>query len=102
MDEDQRKATMQLWQAYNAMETTKQRHIDFLTLLENKKKRFNLDPTAQDSKLLEQLLQDHNEQVKIFSLESERLKSTDPSAHTAMFEYIGRINDILSGARNAH
>ena len=33
------------WQAYNAMETTKQRHFELLELLDNKKKNYNIDPT---------------------------------------------------------
>jgi len=102
MNEEQRQATVQLWQAYNAMETTKQRHIDLLNLLENKKKKFNLDPTPDDNVLLEQLLRDHDEQVNVFSTESQRLKAADPGAHAAMFKYIGQINDILSGVREAH
>lgn len=84
------------------METTKQRHFDLLTLLENKKKKFNLNPTQQDTELLEQLLRDHDEQVKAFTAESNHLKTADPSAHLAMFEYIGQINEVLSGVREAH
>ena len=102
MNDSQRKATLHLWQAYNAMETTKQRHYDLLTLLENKKKKFNLDPTAQDTELLEQLLRDHDEQVKVFTAESTRLKSANPGAHLALFQYIGQINEVLSGVREPH
>jgi len=34
--------------SYNAMETTKRRHFDYLSMLENKKKKFNLSATAEE------------------------------------------------------
>ncbi len=102
MNDSQREAALGLWQAYNAMETTKQRHFDFLTLLENKKKKFNLDPTESDKTLLAQLLRDHDEQVKMFTTESGNLKRSDPAAHVALFVYIGQINEVLDGVRDPH
>jgi len=79
------------WQAYNAMQATKQRHYELLQILENKKKKFNLDPTEKDQALLQNLLSDHDAQVKRFTLASSRLKEVDHSAHQALFVYIGQV-----------
>lgn len=102
MNDHQRKAAFAAWQAYNAMETTKQRHFDLLTVFETKKKKFNINPTAQDSVLLQNLLRDHDEQVKVFTQASTELKHSDGGAHSALFEYIGHINNVLGAAKTAH
>ena len=73
------------WQAYNAMETTKQRHFELLELLDNKKKNYNIDPTDADQRLLECLLADHDQQVKSCLLYTspsprDRQKSRMPSS----------------------
>lgn len=80
------------WQAYNAMETTKRRHFDLLEILDNKKKNYNIDPTALDQQLIANLLKDHDEQVKRFTHASISLKQLDAEAHIALFNYIGGIN----------
>lgn len=90
------------WQAYNAMETTKRRHFDFLEVLDNKKKNYNIDPTRNDELLLECLLRDHDEQVKRFTKESLALKDVDSNAHTALFEYIGGVNHASEEHRVTH
>ena len=90
------------WQAYNAMETTKRRHFDFLEGLDNKKKNYNIDPTQYDTRLLACLLQDHDEQVKRFTKESKALKEADVSAHTGLFKYIGGINQATEEHRVTH
>lgn len=102
MNEEQRQQAFPAMQAYNAMETTKERHFDFLTALETKKKKFNLDPTESDTELLASLLNDHDEQVKAFTDASKALKSDAPDAHRALFEYIGRINEVLGAVRDTH
>ncbi len=84
------------------MESTKQRHFEFLTVLENKKKKFNLDPTPSDTELLETLLRDHDEQVTQFTQASQNLKVADPTAHRALFEYIGFIAQQLEGTKPSH
>jgi len=89
------------WQAYNAMQTTKQRHIDLLHILENKKKKFNLDPTEKDTTLLQNLLSDHDAQVKRFTQASKTLKEVDSAAHTALFVYIGQVA-ALTGDGEVH
>ena len=82
--------------SYNAMETTKRRHFDYLSMLENKKKKFNLSATAQEELTLGNLLRDHNDEVHEFRLLSDQLKSSNPIAHQALFEYIGGINRALA------
>lgn len=84
------------------METTKRRHFDFLEVLDNKKKNYNIDPTENDKRLLECLLQDHDEQVKRFTKASLALKDSDINAHTALFEYIGGINHASEEHRVTH
>jgi len=89
------------WQAYNAMQTTKQRHYELLKILENKKKKFNLDPTEKDTTLLRHLLSDHDAQVKRFTVASVALKAADSDAHRALFVYIGQVA-ALSGEGEVH
>lgn len=102
MNDEQRNAAAMAWQAYNAMETTKQRHFDFLTVLENKKKNFNLDPTEQDRSLLAQLLRDHDEQVNAFTTASNDLKAKSPDIHISLFKYIGELNDAVGNHKQPH
>ena len=90
------------WQAYNAMETTKRRHFDLLEVIDNKKKNYNIDPTAADQHLLSCMLSDHDQQVKRFTAASMALKEVDASAHTALFVYIGGINSATDVAPTAH
>ncbi len=92
----QREAAAATWQAYNAMETTKQRHFNVLQLLDNKKKRYNLDPTEADTQLLKALLADHDDQVKRFTAESLLLKQNNADAHRALFAYIGYLGEVLA------
>ncbi len=90
------------WQAYNAMQTTKQRHYDLLQILENKKKKFNLDPTEKDLALLKNLLSDHDAQVKRFTAASQTLKESDAAAHQALFVYIGQVAALTSEGEVQH
>jgi len=84
------------FRSYNAMETTKRRHFDYMSMLENKKKKFNLPATSEESVILESLLRDHNDEVHMFKHLSDTLKSANPIAHQAMFEYIGSLNRALA------
>lgn len=102
MTDQQREDSATAWQAYNAMETTKQRHFEYLSLLERKKKNFNLDPTAEDTVILEQLLKDHDQQVKLFTAHSQALKASSPETHQALFLYIGKINELMESHREVH
>ena len=102
MNDEQRAAASLTWQAYNAMETTKLRHFDFLTILENKKKNFNIDPTEDDRTLLAQLLRDHDEQVKAFTSASSDLKQQSPEAHLSLFRYIGELSEAFENRKPPH
>ena len=102
MNDEQRAAAAVAWQAYNAMETTKQRHFDFLTILENKKRNFNLEPTETDEVMLKQLLRDHDEQVSAFTAASSALKASNPETHLALFRYIGELHDSLGDSSTKH
>ena len=82
--------------SYNAMETTKRRHFDYMTMLESKKKKFNLEITEQESAMLASLLSDHNDEVMEFKNRSDALKSASPDAHKALFEYLGKINKAMA------
>ena len=102
--DDSREATLPAFQAYNAMETTKRRHFDYLNLLEAKRKKFNLQPGSEETALLASMLEDHDHAVKNFKLRSEDLKRIDESAHQALFRYIALLNETLSeaGQSNGH
>jgi len=91
-----------LWQAYNAMETTKRRHFDLLEVIDNKKRKYNIDPTAKDQHLLACLLSDHDEQVKRFTAESKALKERNAEAHSALFVYIGSVNSATEASSSTH
>jgi len=84
--------------SYNAMETTKRRHFDYMSMLENKKKKFNLAATPEEALMLQNLLRDHNDEVQVFKKLSDALKSSNPIAHQALFEYIGGLNRSLAPA----
>jgi len=85
-----------VFRSYNAMETTKRRHFDYMSMLEHKKKKFNLAATPEESLTLENLLRDHNDEVQMFKQLSDSLKSDNPIAHQALFAYIGSLNQALS------
>jgi hypothetical protein len=90
------------WEAYNAMQTTKQRHYELLQIIDNKKKKFNIKPTSKDATLLSSLLADHDAQVKRFTLASSELKRSNVEAHRALFEYIGLINQFEPDGQSPH
>lgn len=91
-------AAADVWEAYNAMETTKRRHFGLLETLDLKKRNYNLDPTADESRLLGWLLADHDAQVRRFTAASLALKVADAAAHGVLFDYIGAIDRIGAGA----
>ncbi len=79
------------WDAYNAMFKSKTAHFEFMEVLENKKRNFNLNPTEDDKQKLADLLALHDAEVKRFTGASIELKKSNPSAHKALFEYIAEI-----------
>lgn len=95
MTPTQRILAMTAFQAYNAMETTKQRHLDLMLAIEKRGKKFNMTASEAEVEMLNRLLKDHDEQVEQFKLESDTLKSVNPEAHLAMFKYVGEIHGVL-------
>lgn len=87
--------------SYNAMETTKRRHFDYMTMLEVKKKKFNLSATTEEAAQLEALLRDHHEEVHAFKKRCTELKEINAGAHAAMFEYIGALNKAIAPVGDA-
>jgi len=81
------------WQAYNAMYESKQKHYELLEKLDNKKKKFNLDPTQEDQAELAQHLANHDEQVKLFTEAAINLKLNHPESHKKLFEFIAKLGD---------
>lgn len=104
MSQLHRSAFQSAMRSYNAMETTKRRHFDFLTVLETKKKKFNLDATPADTEMLKCLLRDHDEEVRAFKSRCEALKAENPQAHAALFSYLAEINQAMApiSQQNAH
>jgi hypothetical protein len=96
MNEAQRTAAAATWQAYNAMETTKRRHFDYLSLLESRSKNIGLQPSGRENDMLAQLLRDHDKQVKDFKTASQALRESDPAAFAALWAYIQEINAVLA------
>ena len=88
------------FQAYNAMETTKQRHLDLMLAIDTRTKKFNLAASDAENAMFKKLLADHNNQVQQFKLESDTLKETHPETHLAMFQYLGEIHGILDAFKN--
>ncbi len=96
LDTNIREVTADALGAYNAMETTKRRHFDYMNLLEAKQKKFNLSATQDESDLLASLLLDHNQAVAHFKKQSKSLQQAHPEAHHALFAYISVLNEAIS------
>ena len=79
------------WQAYNAMETTKRRHYALLETLDLKRRNYNFEPSAGETRRLGWLLADHDAQVKRFTAASLALKGADAAAHVALFAYVALV-----------
>jgi len=95
LDTDTREVVSDSLIAYNSMETTKRRHFDYLSLLETKKKRFNLETTEAESELLQSLLSDHDQAVQNFKLQTQALLVESPEAHSSLMNYISVLNEVL-------
>ena len=101
MTPNQRTQAAQAFQAYNAMETTKQRHLDLMLAIDKRAKKFNLVATEAENAMLGKLLEDHNEQVQRFKQESDDLKAADSEAHLAMFTHLGEVHTMLDAFKTS-
>lgn len=90
------------WVAYNAMFETKQRHYDFLEILENKKKKFNISPSEKDKTTQAEYLSQHDEQVKNFTRLSMELKASNPESHINLFKFIAKLGDGEPNKKTQH
>ncbi len=75
-----------MFESFNAMQATRQRHFDLLEAIETKKKKYNIDATRRDTALLAHLLADHDLQVQRFSAagaraQGARCRRTPAAAH---------------------
>lgn len=81
-----------LWESFNAMQTTRQRHFGLLEVIENRKKKYNIEASERDRTLLACLLADHDLQVRRFTAAGAALRALDSDAHQRVLTYISAIN----------
>ncbi|HXH04437.1 MAG TPA: hypothetical protein VNN09_14125 [Candidatus Competibacteraceae bacterium] len=68
------------WQAYQAMQGSKQRHFVYLLHLERKYEHGG-SPSATEQARLAELLQEHDAEVKRFREALRELQASDPDAY---------------------
>ena len=95
MNETDRKAAFPVWQAYNAVATTKRRYFTYLQAMEIRRNKFNIEPSENENQMLARLLRDHDEQVNAFKTASDALRNANPEAFDALWIYISEINSTL-------
>jgi len=95
-------ASNEAWQAYNAMFDSKQQHYDFLEILENKKKKFNISPSQSDKQQLAAYLSEHDKQVKRFTQLAQELKTSNPESHLNLFKFIAQLGDGEPNQKTPH
>ena len=101
MEQAQRERVAGAFQAYSAMESTRQRHFDFLNMLTEREKRFNLESSELEQRFLAELLADHDMQVKRFKAESDALRASSAEDFQALFAWFGEIEKHLDPIRRA-
>ena len=89
------------WQAYNAMEATKNRYFSLLSGLESRYGSDVLAPTAE-RRILAALLDDHDTAVREFKRMIALLKNGDPEAHRSLVSRMVAINTTLSPYLQRH
>lgn len=90
------------WEAYNAMFESKQQHYEFLQVLENKQKKFNISPSDSDKQKLDGLLQQHDVKVREFTRLTMELKTRHPDSHKILFDFIGQLGDGEPNKKTQH
>ena len=96
MTPQQRQTSRAAMSAYNAMETTKKRHMTLLQAITTREKKFGLQASALETDLLDTLLADHNDEVKSFQTAMQNLKQQYPDAMQAMLAHITHIEQGLA------
>ena len=84
------------WEAYQAMQRTKQTHFDLLALLEAKRER-RQRPTLAEELRLKQLLKAHDEQVAAFRAELKTLRERDLAEFETLIKHFKLLNTELAG-----
>lgn len=90
-------AALPAWRAYEAMLETKNAHFSCLEALETKY-RDGGRRTFAESRRLEQLLTEHDAQVRTFRQSIAALQKQDLAAHHALLLHIRNANADLGGA----
>jgi hypothetical protein len=83
------------WQAYNAMEATKQRHFAYLRGLEARYEKYGI-PSDAEKRTLERLLKEHDAQVSVFKTAMQELRARDHKAHGDLLDYISQLQAIMA------
>ena len=93
-------AALPAWSAYEAMLRTKDAHFSFLAQLEEKY-RDSGRRTLAEARRLEQLLAEHDLQVRAFRGAVTALQKSDLAAHQALVEHI-RLSNVGLGDTPRH
>lgn len=101
MSVDLPEAAVPAWEAYMAMEQTKQRHLSYLKELAERH-RDGGSRTIPESVYLEKLLEAHSQQVKVFRKEMADLVHADLAAHAQLIDYIKAFNEALGTDERPH
>ena len=90
-------AALPAWHAYEAMLRTKDAHFSLLRTLETSY-RDGGRRTFAENRRLEQLLAEHDAQVRVFRRSVAALQQEDLAAHHALVEHIRRANADPDGS----
>lgn len=101
MNPELRERVAEAFAAYNAMETTRQRHFDYLNMLTEREKRYNLQSSELEKGFLAGLLADHDAQVKAFKSASDALRQRSADDFQALFAWLGEIEQHLAPIRQS-
>ena len=94
-------AAVSAWEAYLAMEKSKQRHLNYLKELAERHGDGS-SRTIPESVFLDKLLNAHDQQVKLFRKEMADLVRTDLAAHSQLIDYIKAFNESLGTDERPH
>ena len=87
-------AAVPAWDAYLAMDVSKQRHYQFLQVLEKKVDEGGYRTTGETTQLAS-LLNTHDVNVRDFKRRVQDLARQDLAAHQALLEHITLLNTPL-------
>lgn len=82
------------WQAYNAIEATKQRHFTYMSGLKTRYKKYGA-PSEAEKQMLDRLLKEHNAMVNAFKAQIQALRAVDAKAHDGLLDYITQLHTAI-------